>query len=211
MASSKTPSKTQWLIDQVSDFSSGLSKAALTALASRVGGLSLKIGRSLILNRDQLSGFSAEQRAWMQRAGDTLKDARQAAGLTLDDLRDALNLHDKNLLEAIEQGSATLSFEMILRLTSLVARNDPLPFLIHLVRGFNPQLWALLEDWGFGHLPTMVERDRQWLNLYRSQEQARRLSDNEFQHLLAFSREALSLALAFKEPQDTAPDKKKPR
>lgn len=183
------------LFEQVSNIPSQISRNALNILKSRVGGLSLKIGKSIILQRNELVKFSPEQRAWMQRAGEVIRDSRETAGLTLDDMRDALKVEDRNLLEAMEQGSATLSFEMILRLTSLLARNDPVPFLVSLLRGFNPELWALLEDWGFGHLPTMVERDRRWLNIYRSSEQARQLPDAHFDRLIDFNTASFKLAM----------------
>lgn len=188
---------------QATDFTANLSRKALGSLASRVGGLTLRAGKTLVLNQSQLRRFSAEQLAWMQRAGAVIQDARQTAGLSLEELADALNLEDKTVLKAIEQGSATLSFELILRLTSLLARNDPVPFLISLVRGFNPRLWALLEDWGIGHLPTMVERDRQWLNIYRGNHAARKLPEAEFDEVLAFCRSALEMAMQFKAAQDS--------
>jgi len=86
----------------------------------------------------------------------------------------------------------------------LLARNDPIPFLVSLVRGFNPRLWALLEDWGIGHLPTMVERDRQWMNIYRGNHAARQLPEEEFDRVLAFCRSALEMAMQFKATESAA-------
>lgn len=185
-------------LGQVTDFTASLSKSAVGTLTRRVGGLSLKMGSTFILNSAQLTLLSAEQRAWMGRAGAAIQDARETAGMSLDDLANALDLEDKTVLKAIEQGSATVSFELILRLTSLLARNDPIPFLISLVRGFNPHLWALLEDWGIGHLPTMIERDRQWMNIYRGNHAARQLPEEEFDRVMAFCRSALEMAIQFK-------------
>ncbi|EDY87734.1 conserved hypothetical protein [gamma proteobacterium HTCC5015] len=185
------------LFGQVAGVTAGLSKSAVKSLGKRVGGLSLRIGKTIILTRDQLREFSPEQRSWMRRSGEAIRDARQVAGWTLDDLSDALDLEDKTLLKAIEQGTATVSFELILRLTSLLARHDPVPFLVSMIRGFNPQLWAVLEDWGLGHIPTMLERDRQWMNIYRRHEEARMLSENEFEKVLDFSRSAFEMALEF--------------
>lgn len=183
------------LFDQVSSFTFNLSKSAVGTLASRVGGMTLRIGSTLILDQAQRRALSVEQRAWMQRAGAAIHDARLTAGLSLDGLAAALDLEDKTVLQAMEQGSATVSFELILRLTSLLARNDPIPFLISLVRGFNPRLWALLEDWGIGHLPTMVERDRKWMNIYRGNDAVRQLPEAEFNQVLAFCRSAMETAL----------------
>lgn len=174
------------LLGQLTSLTSSLSKTALGVLTSRVGGLTLDIGRTLILDRGQRKLLSEEQRAWMARAGEAIQDARQTTGLSRDELARSLDLDDKTVLQAMEQGSATVSFDMILRLTSLLARNDPIPFLIHLVRGFNPRLWALAEDWGIGRLPTMVERDRKWMNIYRGNDAARQLPEADFDEVIAF-------------------------
>ncbi len=187
------------LFGQATSLTVNLSRAAITNLATRVGGLTLRIGTTFVLNQAQLRLFSPEQRAWMTRAGAAIQDARTTAGMSVDDLAAALDLEDKTVLKAMEQGSATVSFELILRLTSLLARNDPVPFLISLVRGFNPRLWALLEDWGIGRLPTMVERDRKWMNIYRGNDVARQLSDEDFEHVMAFCRSALEMAVQFKQ------------
>lgn len=186
------------LFDQVSNLTVSLSRQAVGALAGRVGGLTLRIGSTLILDATQRRLLSPEQQAWMQRAGAAIHDARVTAGLSLDGLAEALDLEDKTVLKAMEQGSATVSFELILRLTSLLARNDPVPFLISLVRGFNPRLWALAEDWGIGHLPTMIERDRKWLNIYRGNDAVRQLPEAEFNQVLAFCRQSLETAMALR-------------
>ena len=196
------------LFDQVSSFTFNLSRSAVGSLAGRVGGLTLRIGSTLILDAGQRRLLSAEQRAWMGRAGQAIHDARVTAGLSLDGLAAALDMEDKTLLQAMEQGSATVSFEMILRLTSLLARNDPLPFLISLVRGFNPRLWALAEDWGIGHLPTMIERDRKWMNIYRGNEAVRQLPEAEFNQVLSFCESALETALVFRRPSSPATTEK---
>ncbi|GAB3676076.1 hypothetical protein [Salinisphaera aquimarina] len=201
------------LFGQVTNLTVNLSKAAVTNLATRAGGLTLRIGTTFILSQAQLRLFSPEQRAWMQRAGAAIQDARAAAGMSVDDLAAALDMEDKTVLKAMEQGSATVSFELILRLTSLLARNDPIPFLISLVRGFNPRLWALLEDWGIGRLPTMIERDRKWMNIYRGNDAARQLSEADFDHAMAFCRSALEMAVQFKtnsEPQPGETDQDAP-
>lgn len=192
------------LFGQVSGLTSSLSRRALGNLAGRIGGLSLKIGTSLILNHAQLMLLSREQRAWMERSGQAITDARETAGMSVEDLASALNLRDKSLLEAMEHGSAVVSFEMIMRMTSLLARNDPVPFIVSLVRGFNPRLWAVLEDWGFGHLPTMFERDRQWMNIYRGNPTARQLPEAEFDRVIAFCRSAFDMAMQFKASESAA-------
>ena len=54
-----------------------------------------------------------------------------------------------------------------------------------------------MEDWGFGQLPTMLERDRQWVNIYRSRDEARQLSEAEHEKVIDFARSAFEMALEF--------------
>ena len=68
----------------------------------------------------------------MAMAGDSLRDVRQVAGLTASDIARALDLRDKSVWEAVEDGREVLSMELILRLASLLARNDPLPFVLRI-------------------------------------------------------------------------------
>lgn len=185
------------LFGQVAGITAGLSKSAMKSIASKAGSLSFKVGKTIILSTEQLKNYSPEQRDWMRRAGMAVHDARQVAGLTLDELNEVLDLDDKTLLKAVEQGSATLSFDLIVRLTSLLARHDPIPFVVNVIRGYNPQLWSVMEDWGFGQLPTMLERDRQWINIYRSRDEARQLSEAEFEKVVDFARSAFEMALEF--------------
>lgn len=209
MSKEKQPKESSSLFKQMSELTSGLSKKAIKAVDGRIGGLPIRMGATLMLNNAQLLLLSKDQRAWMERAGEAIKDARETAGFTVEDMADALNMNDKSVLEAVESGSATLSFDMIIRLTSLLSRNDPIPFFISLVRGFNPRLWALFEDWGFGHIPTMIERDRLWMNIYRGNLEARKLGTDEFDRVLMFCRGALESAMAFKaQEQELAGDSK---
>lgn len=194
-ANADRPEKT--LIGQMAGITAGLSKSAMKSIATKAGSLSFKVGKTIILSKEQLKNYSPEQRDWMLRAGMAVQDARQVAGLTLDELNEVLDLDDKTLLKAVEQGSATLSFDLIVRLTSLLARHDPIPFVVNVIRGYNPQLWTVMEDWGFGQLPTMLERDRQWINIYRSRDEARQLSEAEHEKVIDFARSAFEMALEF--------------
>jgi transcriptional regulator with XRE-family HTH domain len=167
--------------------------------AKRTTDGSIRVGKALINSQDQLKVMLA--------AGQSLKDLREVTGLTLSDLSDALNLRDKSLLEAVENGTATLSFELILRLASLLARNDPIPFVLRYTRTYNPELWKVLHDWGLGRIPLQYERERQFINIYRRHDAARRLSDEGFQHALKFTREAFEMALHFvAEQENLRPD-----
>ena len=118
--------------------------ASLTGSALRFGvkatDTSLRVGRALINSQDQLRA--------MLTAGQSLKDIREVAGLTVSEMSEALNLRDKSVLEAIENGTTTLSFELILRLAALIARNDPIPFIMRTTRNYNPEVWQILNDWG---------------------------------------------------------------
>ncbi|MCZ7671314.1 MAG: hypothetical protein M5U34_31370 [Chloroflexi bacterium] len=79
----------------------------------------MRLGKSFIGDADKFK--------MMKETGSYLKDVREVAGLTVSDLANALNLEDKSVLEAVENGTAVLSFELILRSASLLARHDPSP------------------------------------------------------------------------------------
>ncbi|HSP01110.1 MAG TPA: hypothetical protein VLN90_06565, partial [Thioalkalivibrio sp.] len=97
---------------------------------------------------------------------------------------------------------ATLSFELILRLAALVARNDPIPFILRTTRNYNPEVWRTLNDWGIGRLPLQFERERQFINIFRSHDDARNLSDEGFQKVLEFTRQSFEMSLHFIEEQE---------
>lgn len=169
-------------------------------LAKRTTGTSYKVGKALIQSQDQLK--------LMVAAGQSLKDLREVAGLTVNDLTEALQLKDKSILEAVENGTATLSFELILRLSALLARNDPIPFILKYSRTYSPDTWKLLHDWGAGRLPLQYQREREFINIYRSKDEARELSDESFAHVLEFTREAFNTALHFAHTQEQRFNKK---
>ncbi len=181
------------LFDRLSDFTSSAYR-----FARRTTDGSLRVGKALIKSQDQLK--------LMLAAGQSLKDLREVAGLTLNELSEALNLRDKSVLEAVENGTATLSFELILRLSALLARNDPIPFMLRLTRTYNPELWKILNDWGLGRIPLQYERERQFINIYRRRDAARKLSDEGFQHVLRFTQEAFEMALHFVAEQENLAD-----
>ena len=92
------------------------------------------------------------QRSALGRAGALVRSMREAAGLSLKELGKAIDLKDPSMLEAVEGGTAALPFEIILRLAAVLARNDPIPFVMKLTRTNNPALWKVLEDLGVGRL-----------------------------------------------------------
>jgi len=145
----------------------------------------------------ELASWLPEAPELRREAGAYVRELRELAGLTLDELADAIELEDRSLLEAVEQGSTTLSFELILRLAAVLARHDPVPFVSRLVRTYNPVLWQLLEDWGIGRLPLQLTREREFVNILRSHDAARALSDEDFEQVLAFTRAAFEMAMHF--------------
>ena len=164
--------------------------------AKKTGDTSYKVGKAIIQSQDQLK--------LMINAGASLKDLREVAGLTVNELSEAINLKDKSIIEAVENGTATLSFELILRLAALLARNDPIPFILKYTRTYSPETWRILNDWGVGRLPLHYERERLFINIYRSQDKARELSDEGFQRVLEFTRQAFNLSLHFIGEQEDA-------
>lgn len=167
----------------------------LTAVVEHVAAGAL--GRVVDSGGRELAAWLPEATAVRHEAGAYLRELREVAGLTIDELADAIELSDRSLLEAVETGAATLSFELILRLAAVLARHDPAPFISQLVRSYNPVLWQLLEDWGVGRLPLQLERERQFVNIVRGHDAARALSDEEFAQVLDFTRAAFEMALHF--------------
>ncbi|QFS87545.1 MULTISPECIES: helix-turn-helix domain-containing protein [unclassified Marinobacter] len=163
-------------------------------LGARATDTSLRVGRALINSQDQLRTMLA--------AGQSLKDIREVAGLTLSEMSEALNLKDKSLLEAIENGTSTLSFELILRLAALIARNDPIPFIMRTTRNYNPEVWQILNDWGIGRIPLQFEREREFINIFRRHDDARNLSDEGFRKVLEFTRHSFEMSMHFIEQQE---------
>jgi transcriptional regulator with XRE-family HTH domain len=132
-----------------------------------------------------------------RKAGETLRELRELAGLTRDELAAALELSDESLLKAVENGTATLSFELILRLSAILARHDPIPFIARFTRTYSPEVWGVLEGWGVGRLPLHFEREREFINIYRRHDAARKLSDEGFARVLDFTRAAFEMSLHF--------------
>ncbi len=137
------------------------------------------------------------QKAAIERAGSLMAELRREAGLSLDELGAALDLKDPSFLGLVESGKAVLPFEMILRLTSIVGRNDPLGFMLQLTRSYNPDLWVTLESLGIGKLIVQAGREREFANVYRMHDAARDLNDQQFAASLAFVTAAFQSAIVF--------------
>ena len=110
----------------------------------------------------------------------------------------AINLKDPSLIEAWEKGRIGVPFEIILRLASVLGRNDPVGFVMKFTRSSNPEVWRALEYLGVGRLLIQTAREREFANIYRADDEARKLSDREFAAILAFTRAAFEMAMEFR-------------
>ena len=146
--------------------------------------------------------YTPEQMEKMGKAGTTLKDAREVTGLTLTELSSAIDLKNSDLLEAVEDGKAGLPFEILLRLASFYARNDPIPFVMKYARTYSPGIWDVMETLGLDKLTLEAEREIQFLNIYRSHDAARQLSDEGFERVREFTQRAFEMALHFVAEQE---------
>lgn len=131
----------------------------------------------------------------MVDAGHFLKDARQVAGLNLGELSEAVGLTDTKLLEDVEKGVTTLPFDMILRIASLTARHDPIPFILKFLRTYNPDIEKSLQQWGVSQWPQHIERERRFINIYRQHDELRDLSDDEYSRFIGYLDAATALTL----------------
>jgi hypothetical protein len=145
-----------------------------------------------------------EQRAALEKTGNVLRGMREAAGLSIKEVGDAIDLKDPTLLDLVENGKVALPFELILRLASVLGRNDPISFVMRFTRSYNPDIWKTLEGLGIGRFAVQAGREREFANIYRGSDSARRLSDEEFGAVLAFTRAAFDLAMTFRGPAGRA-------
>ena len=143
-----------------------------------------------------LPGLS-EPGVWT-RTGAALRRLREAAGLTISEVGAAINLKDPSLIEAWENGRIAVPFELILRLAAVLGRNDPVGFVMKFTRSSNPDLWRSLEALGVGKLLVQSAREREFANIYRGDDEARKLSDKDFAEVLTFTRAAFEMAIAFR-------------
>ena len=146
----------------------------------------------------------ATQRKDLARAGAFLRKVREQAGMTIADVGQAVDLKDILLLELAESGKAALPFEVILRLAAVLARNDPIPFVLNLTNTYSPAVGRTLKALGVARLVEHARREHDFINVYRARDAARQLSDAEFARVLGFVEAAFDLALAFTTRQSSA-------
>lgn len=142
-----------------------------------------------------LTKLEPERLEAMADAGRFLHDARETAGMSLKDLAESLGLSDRGVLEDIESGETIMPLELMLRSAALLARHDPIPFLIKFMRTYNPALEKTLEQWGVLALPKQYERERRFVNLMRKHDVLRRLSDTEFDRFIHYMESSSNLVL----------------
>ncbi|MEO1081613.1 MAG: helix-turn-helix domain-containing protein [Pseudomonadota bacterium] len=156
--------------------------------------------------RDLLaSSASPERLEAMAEAGRFLRDARETAGLSVEELAERLELQDDAMLSSVEEGRSILPLELVLRTASLLARHDPVPFLIKFLRSYNPGLEAKLEQWGVMALPRNFERERRFINLYRQHDFLRDLSDDEYQRFIEYMDASTNLVVEVMQREGAAP------
>lgn len=131
------------------------------------------------------------------KAGSFLRSVREAAGIPLEDLGRAINIKDAALLELAENGKMALPFEVILRLASVLARNDPVPFVLNLAKVYSPGTFRTLEILGIGRLLEHAGREHEFISIYRARDEARKLTDEEFSRVRKFVETAFDMALEF--------------
>jgi hypothetical protein len=123
---------------------------------------------------------------------------RKAAGLTITEVGTAINLKDPSLIEAWENGRIAVPFE-----------SDPAPGggarpqrpdrLRHEVHPQPPiRTCGAPGGLGVGKLLIQSAREREFANIYRADDEARKLSDEEFAEVLTFTRAAFEMAMAFR-------------
>lgn len=146
--------------------------------------------RNILLNRMEPERLEA-----MADAGHFLRDARETAGMSVKDLAESLGLSDRAMLEDIESGETIMPLELMLRSAALLARHDPIPFLIKFMRTYNPALEKTLEQWGVMALPRQYERERRFVNLVRQHDELRSLSDAEYDRFIHYMESSSQLVL----------------
>ncbi len=185
---------------------SGSLLASLIKLTGQVAGNTLDIARNTATMtamfgenwlRDALaSSLEPERREAMAEAGRFLRDARETAGLSLKDLAETLGVSDNSVLEDVERGDSIMPLELMLRSAALLARHDPIPFLIKFMRTYNPALEEKLEQWGTLALPKLFERERRLINIYRQHDVLRNFSDEEHDRFVEYMNRSTELVLS---------------
>jgi transcriptional regulator with XRE-family HTH domain len=156
--------------------------------------LTAMFGESWLRNA-LLNKLEPERLEAMADAGHFLRDARETAGMSLADLAESLELSDRGVLDDIESGATIMPLELMLRSAALLARHDPIPFLMKFMRTYNPALEKTLEQWGMLALPKQYERERRFVNLVRKHDVLRQMSDHEYDRFIHYMDSSSNLVL----------------
>jgi transcriptional regulator with XRE-family HTH domain len=189
---------------KVLDIGAATVGAAATLRTATEIARALRDGKTMAAAADVLKALLpglAAPGVWV-RTGAALRRIREAAGLTITEVGAAINLKDPSLIEAWENGRIAVPFELILRLAAVLGRNDPIGFIMKFTRSSNPDLWRSLEGLGVGKLLIQSAREREFANIYRGDDEARKLNDKEFAEVLTFTRAAFEMAMAFRGRSD---------
>ncbi len=191
--------------DSKSREDSGSLLGSIMKLTGQVAGNTLDIARNTAtmtamfgenwLRGALLNSLEPERLEAMAEAGRFLRDARETAGLSLKDLADSLGLADNSVLEDVESGESIMPLELMLRSAALLARHDPIPFLIKFMRTYNPALEKRLEQWGVLTIPRHFERERRFVNVYRQHDELRNLSDEEHERFIEYMNSSTEMVL----------------
>ena len=152
----------------------------------------------LSLNLAKARASEPGQQKAIEKAASMLRQAREAAGMTTKELGQAIDLDDPELLQLAETGKAALPMEIVLRLASVLGRRDPVPFAMKLARSYNPTLWKALDQLGISSLVALAGRERELANMYRGNDAARKLSDEDFAEVLGFTKTAFDMVVKFR-------------
>ena len=191
------------------DSVSGLTRSLRSLTEQVVGMAGAAVDTSLAAATGLFPHGVASTKA-LVKAGAFLRQVREAAGIPLDDLGQAINLKDSALLELAETGKMALPFEVILRLAAVLARNDPVPFVMNLTKAHSPAMWQILESLGVGRLVEHAGREHEFISIYRARDEARKLTDEEFARVRKFVETAFDMALEFNREAKAANQTKAP-
>jgi len=204
-----------------SETSSGSLLSSLMKITGQVAGSTLELARSTAtmtamfgdnwLRSALMSSMEPERLEAMAEAGHFLKDAREMAGLSMKEVADSLGLSDNSVLEEVEGGQRIMPLDLMLRTASLLARHDPIPFLIKFMRTYNPALERRLEQWGVLTLPKHFERERRFVNIYRQHDALRDLSDEEHGRFIEYMNSSTALVLDVMLNEKAAAGRVKPK
>ncbi len=178
---------------------------SLMKITGQVAGSTLDLARNTTtmtamfgenwLRNALVNSMEPERLEAMAEAGRFLREAREMAGLSLKELGDSLGVSDNSVLEDVESGESIMPLEMMLRSAALLARHDPIPFLIKFMRTYNPALEDRLEQWGVLKLPKKFERERRFVNVYRQHDSLRDLTDEEHERFIEYTNSSTELVL----------------